>query len=165
MPLCKRTDYLPLFFTLFFSSVWRVGAGSRPHQPGEGGGEGGGERLHDECNGFGDFVTTFQHMNQLLLSYVAAALLTAAAVAIEHMAFRTPSWQGRELARRAIGDTTVLAIFFALPVLFGGADAWTWAGVVGLFVLAAAIKWLLAYRDGLRRAELMRGLSGDETAD
>lgn len=104
-------------------------------------------------------------MNPLLLSYIAAALLTAAAVAIEHMAFRTASWQRRELARRAVGDTTVLVIFFALPVLFGGADLLTWGGVVGLFALAAAIKWGLAYRDSVRRAELVRGLHGDEAAD
>lgn len=110
-------------------------------------------------------MTTFSEMNQLLLSYIAAALLTAAAVAIEHMAFRTPSWQRRELARRAIGDTTVLTIFFVLPVAFGGADVWTWGGIVGLFAVAAALKAALAHRDSLRRAELVRGLHGDEAAD
>lgn len=110
-------------------------------------------------------MTTFAQYNPLFLSYIAAALLTAAAIGIEHLAFRTPSWQRRELARRAIGDTTVLGIFFIMPVLFGGADFATWAGIVGLFALAAAVKLLLAWRDGLRRAELVGRINGDETAD
>lgn len=52
-----------------------------------------------------------------------------------------------------------------MPVLFGGADFATWAGIVGLFALAAAVKLLLAWRDGLRRAELVGRINGDETAD
>lgn len=110
-------------------------------------------------------MTTFAQYNPLFLSYIAAALLTAAAIGIEHLAFRTPSWQRRELARRAIGDTTVLGIFFIIPVLFGGADFWTWAGIVGLFALAATVKLLLAWRDGMRRRELVGRINGDETAD
>ena len=113
----------------------------------------------------GVVVTTFSQMNQLILSYIAAALLTAAAIAIEHMAFRTPTWQRRELARRAIGDTTVLGIYFVMPVLFGGADVRTWAGIVGLFALAAAVKLTVVWRDGIRRAELVGRINGDETQD
>ena len=115
--------------------------------------------------GIGTFVTTFSNMNQLILSYVIAALLTAAAVGIEHLAFRTPTWQRRELARRAVGDVTVLGIYFVIPVLFGGADLLTWAGVVGLFAIAAGVKLTMAWRDGVRRTELVGRLNGDETAD
>lgn len=115
--------------------------------------------------GIGILVTTFSQLNQLILSYAAAALLTALAVAIEHLAFRTPTWQRRELARRAVGDVTVLGIYFVIPVLFGGADLLTWAGVVGLFAIAAGVKLTMAWRDGVRRTELVGRLNGDETAD
>jgi hypothetical protein len=119
----------------------------------------------DTVADFVSVVTTFSQMNQLILSYIIAALLTAAAVGIEHLAFRTPTWAGRELARRAIGDSTVLGIYFVVPVLFGGADFVTWAGVVGLFAIAAGVKLAMAWRDGMRRAELVGRLNGDETAD
>ena len=47
----------------------------------------------------------------------------------------------------------------------GGADFVTWAGVVGLFAIAAGVKLAMAWRDGMRRAELVGRLNGDETAD
>jgi hypothetical protein len=89
-----------------------------------------------------------------LIKYGAYAGLLAATIAAQHMAFRTPQWQQRELVRRAIGDVTVL-LFVLLAVLDGAADLKTWALIVGGFSLAAVVKLGLAYKDAGQRKAMM----------
>ena len=90
------------------------------------------------------------------------ALLTA----VQHMAFRTPQWQRREYARRAMGIGTVLLIAL-LYVLEGLADMTTWLLFAGLFVIAGVVKGIGVWLDNNRRtALLMRaGLHERQTSE
>ncbi len=102
-------------------------------------------------------VLTFENIMEIswnLIKYGAYAGLLAATIAAQHMAFRTPQWQQRELVRRAIGDVTVL-LFVLLAVLDGAADLKTWALIVGGFSLAAVVKLGLAYKDAGQRKAMM----------
>lgn len=87
-------------------------------------------------------------------SYLIFLALTAAATALEHMAFRTPKWRRREFVRRLIGIETVLGLFL-LVVWSGDADLVTWAMVQGGFVVAGSVKLGAAYLDGLRSGHLL----------
>ena len=94
-----------------------------------------------------------------LIKYGAYAVTLAAVVAVEHMAFRTPQWKRRELARRFIGDVTVLVLFALFLVIDGAADALTWVLIVGGFAIAAGVKVLSAWHDKTRHAEMMEQFS------
>ena len=95
-----------------------------------------------------------------IIKYAAYLGTLAAAIAIEHLAFRTPRWKRRELARRFIGDTTVLVLFALFLLIDGTADAVTWVAIVGGFAIAAAVKVTAAWYDATR-LEKMTGLFND----
>lgn len=78
-------------------------------------------------------VTTFAKLYLLPLVYLAAAIL------VEHMAFRSPGWQRRELVRRAVGVVTVLAATF-LPVAAGALAFHTWLYIAVAFGVAGLVK-------------------------
>lgn len=94
----------------------------------------------------------------------AYAVLLAFTTGIQHMAFRTPSWQRRELVRRAIGILTVL-LFSLLYVLEGIADLGTWVLMVGLFILAGVVKIGGAWLDKVRHDALGHRNGHGDTAD
>lgn len=89
--------------------------------------------------------------------------LVAAAVAVEHLAFRNAAWRRRELVRRAIGDSTVIGLAGVVMLLTGAsATAWlTWAALLAGFVLAGAIKGALAWYDE-SRGKLLRGALNEQ---
>ena len=66
-------------------------------------------------------------------------ILVAFVIPIEHLAFsRHPYFVNREMARRAIGIGTVMALAF-FPVALGGLDFLTWAVLLAGFVLAGFV--------------------------
>jgi hypothetical protein len=107
----------------------------------------------------GELVITLEKID----AYLVFLLLTAGAVWLEHMAFRTPAWQRREFVRRAIGIETVLLLFL-LVVWLGDADMTTWVMVQGGFLVAGGVKAATAYLDSLRSRSLLGKVSHDANA-
>lgn len=95
------------------------------------------------------------------IKYIAYTGLLAVTIMAQHMGFRTPNWQRREYARRAIGSTTVL-LYALLFVLDGAADLRTWVIVVGGFIVATVVKLGMVWKDNQRRNELLRGNEGED---
>lgn len=90
---------------------------------------------------------------------VAFLILVAFTVAIEHMAFgRHPAWKGREMARRAIGIGTVLALAL-IPVGLGSLDGMTWAVILAGFLLAGAVMAVMSYREKGQLREVRRDIN------
>lgn len=102
---------------------------------------------------------------QTTIEYLAYAATVAGVIVIQHMAFRTPQWKGRELVRRFLGDTTVLALFALFLVLDGAADWVTWLGIVGGFAIAGAVKAAAAWFDARQRASILREFDETTGAD
>ena len=92
---------------------------------------------------------------QSAIAYSVFLVVSAAAVAIEHMAFSTPRWKKRELMRRALGEFTILALFYFFCVVFGGMDVRTWAMLASGFIVAGAVKVGFQWWDDARRGVLM----------
>lgn len=100
------------------------------------------------------------------IKYIAYLAVLAAAIGLEHMAFRTPQWRQRELMRRAIGDGTVLVLFALFIVLERPADFVIWLMIVGGFAVAAAVKLVANWHDDTRRAAIIGRLQhGGEGED
>ncbi len=86
-----------------------------------------------------------------MLALVAFLSLVALIIPIEHLAFsRHPRLADNEVARRAIGITTVMGLGL-IPVAFGGLDWRTWATLLAGFLLAGAVLGVMLIWD--RRAE------------
>lgn len=91
---------------------------------------------------------------------VAFLILVAFVIPIEHLAFgRHPYFADREMARRAIGIGTVMALAL-FPVALGGLDFLTWAALLAGFVLAGAVLgimiWLEERKERAARVESVR---------
>lgn len=93
-------------------------------------------------------VITFSEIGSIVVPLLYLALVTA----VEHMAFRQPHWQRRELVRRAIGIVTVLG-FTLLPVSTGQADLRTWVIIAAGFAVAGAVKVAAAAYEREKSAE------------
>lgn len=94
----------------------------------------------------------------LIVPIVVYFLLILFVIPIEHLAFgRHPKWKPREMARRAIGIGTVMALAL-IPVILGGLDWLTWLMLLAGFLLAGGIMAVMTWRENGQLRKVRRAV-------
>lgn len=94
------------------------------------------------------------------MEIVAFLVLVALFIPLQHRVFGLhPRWQKRELARRAIGIGTVMALAL-IPVWYGVFHALTWAWLVVAFALSGVILFAMTRQERGQLRRVRRAING-----